>query len=78
MQYICILLVIMMDRRIATVQERTIAAVRISWKGKNVFRESRNQKREKIAVLQARSLHVKPNLTKTMERLKVRFGSTEG
>lgn len=82
MQYICILHTIVIGKRIATAQERIIAAVRISESHlegkKKVFRESRNQKREKIAGFQVRSLYIKPNLTKTRERLKVCFGNTEG
>lgn len=81
MQYICILHTIVIGKRIATAQERIIA-VRISESHlegkKRVFRESINQKREKIAVFQVRSLYIKPNLTKTRERLKVCFGNTEG
>lgn len=65
-----------------TVQEITIAAVKESvkdsWKEKQkIFKESRNQKREKTAVLQIRSVYIKPKLTKTMEKLKVHFGKTE-
>jgi len=74
----------MIDKRTVTFPETIIAAVRISGsqlegeKKKGDFRESRNQKREKIAVLQVRSLYIKPNLTKTMERLQVCFGNAEG
>lgn len=82
MQNICMPHVTMRGKRIATLQERITAVVGISESQvegeKKGFQESRYQKREKMAVLQVRSFHIKLILTKTMGRLKACSGNTEG